>query len=70
MVFYLKDTAIKVQNLLKELIARGPGHMVLALSSSHDQHVVAYRKPAWMTSNLPVIWMGKFPKVPRLDEDL
>lgn len=41
MVFYLKDTAITVQNLLKELIARGPGHMVLALSSSHDQEDVS-----------------------------
>lgn len=33
----LKDTAIRVHNSLKELIARGPGHLVLAVSSRHEQ---------------------------------
>lgn len=36
----LKDTVIRVQNLLKELIARGPGHLALAVSSRHKQEDV------------------------------
>ena len=39
-MLFLKDAAIRVQNLLKELIARGPGHLVLAVSSRHEQEDV------------------------------